>query len=867
MPAESTIPERRIALVVGNSHYRDVSPLKNPRNDARLIAKSLKSVGFELVDGGPQLDLDKTSFDRVIQDFGNALQGATAALFYYAGHGLQINDSNYLIPTSANPTRVSDVDFQMVNIDTILHQMEGGGARLNVVILDACRNNPFGGSGLRALGGGLGQAQVPDGTYIQYAAQPHAVAIDGEGDDSPYSASLAKIIREPGIDIYHALNRVGLDVKQQTGGKQEPWLAVSPIEGADFYFVKPAPTPVIATVSPPPSPAPALAGFPNEDLAFWLSIPANNTNPDFMKLYLKNFPNGRFAGLARLRLQALQGSSNQPPQPVTSATAVVSSPSSRIPATQTFTAITRTAIDREQARVLARRMHQSGYAPRLLASHEAGRLAYHIQVGPFVTKAEADAAQTILDGLEPRVAMASPTSPHPPSVQPSPALPQPEARPTYAAQSDQLTDYNKAIILRMGAAQLGFDDVHVVSKTINGQQGFAVEVSSLPNARKAAQVRRKLDELAMQLKPGESAQQENSTPPPPLALTADTDTNQISRAQENRGLYRIQIGDSFDQSRAQELMQRLWGLGYAPQLIASREAGQTSYRIEIGGFPSEDAAEEVEDELQQRNAAALNAEHPRPPNVSSSRSVQDIASPEVRRPLKVSPTPVSIERPQIAKADKANKDLGIVFSAAPDPLGKVNPKAFASASYYDRGDDYFAANNLDAAIEQFRKAIDLDPTNVDAYYALGLTLYAKRDLAGSIANFRKATSLKPDYPDAYYNWGLALDDLGEFGAAVPKFKKAVELRPGYADAYYDWGRALSRTGDLEGAMDKFQRATDLKPGYADAYYAWGVALYEKQRFDESIAKYRRALELRPTNPTYKEALASAITAQQQSERR
>src|SRR6516225_2250474 len=115
MPAESTIPERRIALVVGNSHYRDVSPLKNPRNDARLIAKSLKSVGFELVDGGPQLDLDKTSFDRVIQDFGNALQGATAALFYYAGHGLQINDSNYLIPTSANPTRVSDVDFQMVN--------------------------------------------------------------------------------------------------------------------------------------------------------------------------------------------------------------------------------------------------------------------------------------------------------------------------------------------------------------------------------------------------------------------------------------------------------------------------------------------------------------------------------------------------------------------------------------------------------------------------------------------------------------------------------------------------------------------------------------------------------------------------------
>ena len=142
--------EKRVALVVGNSAYQSVPRLDNPRNDALLVADTLNRLGFTLVGGGAQVDLDKTQFDSVVQRFGNQLIGADVALFYYAGHGLQVRGTNYLVPVTANPTRETDVDFQMVDVALVLRQMEGAGTKLNLVILDACRNNPFGGRGLRA---------------------------------------------------------------------------------------------------------------------------------------------------------------------------------------------------------------------------------------------------------------------------------------------------------------------------------------------------------------------------------------------------------------------------------------------------------------------------------------------------------------------------------------------------------------------------------------------------------------------------------------------------------------------------------------------------------------------------------------------
>jgi uncharacterized caspase-like protein len=246
--------DRRIALVVGNSNYQSVAPLSNPRNDAVLIAETLRKVGFVLIGNRAQLDLDKASFDKAIQTFGNELTGADVALFYYAGHGVQIRNVNYLVPVSANPVKEADVDFQMVDVTLILRQMEGSGTKLNLVVLDACRNNPFGGRGLRATESGLAQVRAPEGTLLSYATQPGNVALDGTGNNSPYSAALAQTMLKPGLDIFQTFNQVGLQVKRATGGSQQPWVSSSPIDGS-FYFVRQTPNEPV-TAAPQMSPAP-----------------------------------------------------------------------------------------------------------------------------------------------------------------------------------------------------------------------------------------------------------------------------------------------------------------------------------------------------------------------------------------------------------------------------------------------------------------------------------------------------------------------------------------------------------------------------------------------------------------------------------
>jgi uncharacterized caspase-like protein len=249
--------EKRIALVVGNSAYQNITRLDNPRSDATLMAQTLSGLGFTLIGGSAQLDLDKAALDTDVQNFGRQIQGADVALFYYAGHGVQVNGSNYLVPVGANPTREADVDFQMVDINLVLRQMQGSGTRLNVVILDACRNNPFGARGLRSADGGLAQMRAPEGTLISYATQPGSVAQDGSDGHSPYTKALAATIKQAGLDIFQTFNQVGLAVKRETGGSQQPWVSSSPIDGS-FYFV----APVAAAPPVTNEPAQQLANAP-----------------------------------------------------------------------------------------------------------------------------------------------------------------------------------------------------------------------------------------------------------------------------------------------------------------------------------------------------------------------------------------------------------------------------------------------------------------------------------------------------------------------------------------------------------------------------------------------------------------------------
>ena len=250
--------EKRVALVIGNSAYQNVTRLDNPRSDAALMAETLAGLGFTLIGGRAQLDLDKPAMDTAVQNFGRQVQGADVALFYYAGHGVQVSGSNYLVPVSANPTREADVDFQMVDVNLVLRQMQGSGTRLNMVILDACRNNPFGARGLRASDGGLAQMRAPEGTLISYATQPGNVAQDGSDGHSPYTRALASTIKQQGLDIFQTFNQVGLAVKRETGGSQQPWVSSSPIDGT-FYFVAPAPSPASPQVAVAPPPEPQIA--------------------------------------------------------------------------------------------------------------------------------------------------------------------------------------------------------------------------------------------------------------------------------------------------------------------------------------------------------------------------------------------------------------------------------------------------------------------------------------------------------------------------------------------------------------------------------------------------------------------------------
>ena len=297
--------ERRVALVVGNGNYQHVGQLSNPRNDAQLMANALRSAGFELIGGEALIDGDRARMVAAVRQFGQALGSDTVAVFYYAGHGVEVRGNNYLIPVEANPRRELDVELEMFDAGIVLRQMEGANARLSIMILDACRNNPLAGRGLRSGSAGLQPMRAARGTIISYAAQPGAPALDGDEVNSPYTQALADAIRRPGLNVLDVFNEVGLAVERRTGGMQVPWVSSSPIEGR-FYFV---PGAAPSGDAPAGAPQQSAALTPQaleaqQDFAFWSSI-ANATTAQPFRDYLQAFPNGRFASLARGRIDAL----------------------------------------------------------------------------------------------------------------------------------------------------------------------------------------------------------------------------------------------------------------------------------------------------------------------------------------------------------------------------------------------------------------------------------------------------------------------------------------------------------------------------------------------------------------------------------
>lgn len=327
--------ESRIGLVIGNGAYAD-APLRNPVNDARSMAQTLRDLNFDVV---ALENADRLAMQRALLDFGRRLKGGPdAALFYFAGHGMQVRGANYLIPVKASIQSEEEVEVEGVDVNYVMGRMAMAKSRFNIVILDACRNNPFERS-FRSATRGLAAISAPTGTLIAYATAPGSVAADGNSANGLYTGELIEALRLPGLKMEEAFKRTRGRVMARSGGRQTPWESSSVV--GDFVF-----KPKAAAVEPLASvdigarneamrkalrreaelhetirrekilretaereaaanaATQRLASRQEADIAMWNAVKDSEDAGDFRK-YLDAYPGGAFSRLAESRIASL----------------------------------------------------------------------------------------------------------------------------------------------------------------------------------------------------------------------------------------------------------------------------------------------------------------------------------------------------------------------------------------------------------------------------------------------------------------------------------------------------------------------------------------------------------------------------------
>ncbi len=299
--ASAAHAERRVALVIGNSGYANVAELKNPYNDAKGMSDKLTDLGFDVVTG---LDLSLRDMRQTVREFIKKLDNADLALFFYAGHGIQVNGENYLVPVDAELSTHLDLDFEALPANLVLNAMEQS-TKVNLVFLDACRNNPFTenlarsmGTRSSAVGRGLAKIGSGVGSLVSFATQPGNVALDGDGENSPFTTALIKHLGTPGQDITRDLVMVRRDVLEATKGQQVPW-DNSSLTGEVILKQ-------LEMVQPDEPEKPAIN--PQIELAYWDSIKSGESIAYF-ETYLTRYPEGQFADIAKIRIDELKSRS------------------------------------------------------------------------------------------------------------------------------------------------------------------------------------------------------------------------------------------------------------------------------------------------------------------------------------------------------------------------------------------------------------------------------------------------------------------------------------------------------------------------------------------------------------------------------
>lgn len=319
--SEAALADKRVAFVVGNGAYKNVPQLPNPPMDARTMASTLRNVGFEVVEG---YNLTRDKMTDKLLEFGHKAEGADIAVFYYAGHGIALGGTNYLLPIDADLKSEADVKLgATINVDTTLDQTMQD-AKVKLVFLDACRDNPFAAKIRSAkatrsisVDTGLAAMNTGQGTLIAFATSPGQTALDGDkGTNSPFTRALVANITQPGVEIQQAMTRVRAQVNEETNKNQLPW-GHTDLTGS--VYLNPVSLPADAKVdgakgdSAKADAPPATAAAPASDmeLEFWRSVKDSNKVEE-LNAYITNYPNGAFKPLALTRIAKLEGGDTGP---------------------------------------------------------------------------------------------------------------------------------------------------------------------------------------------------------------------------------------------------------------------------------------------------------------------------------------------------------------------------------------------------------------------------------------------------------------------------------------------------------------------------------------------------------------------------
>ena len=294
--AQAAREEPRIALLIGNSAYPE-SPLRNPVNDVRAMAQTVRELGFTVL---AHENATKRTMEAAIIEFGRRLAEGGVGTFYFAGHGLQVRGRNYLVPVDAEIDDEASTRVAAVDVDLVLEQMAEAKNRVNLVILDACRNNPFE-RRMRGASRGLAAVDAARGTLVAYATAPGSVAGDGDGKNGLYTDELLQALRVPDLKVEEVFKRVRVNVARRSNGGQTPWESSS-LTGDLVVNVTVNVT--TAAVTAPPVAA-------DREALFWMSI-KDGTDPAAFEAYLKQYPEGTFAALARQRLAGVAQQARAP---------------------------------------------------------------------------------------------------------------------------------------------------------------------------------------------------------------------------------------------------------------------------------------------------------------------------------------------------------------------------------------------------------------------------------------------------------------------------------------------------------------------------------------------------------------------------